>query len=172
MPLDLSGTEDPWVVVNTHPHREHFALENLERRNFRVYCPLIRKRHSHARRVTEVLRPLFPNYVFVQISPMLQRWRPILSTYGVRTLVRFGAELSTIDHGFIESLKAREIDGAVARPAIPYQIGQAVQMAGGPFDSIVGTIIAMDAKDRLVVLLEFMNRVVKVQVESARVSPA
>src|SRR5437660_12488192 len=86
-----------WVVINTHPHREHVALENLHRQDFDAYCPLIRKRRSHARRVETVLRPLFPNYLFVRASTDRKLWRPIDSTYGVRAVVRAGHELSYID---------------------------------------------------------------------------
>src|SRR5436189_2398246 len=153
----------PWIVINTHPHREHLALENLGRQDFEAYCPMIRRRRSHARRVETVLRPLFPNYLFVRADRQLGRWRPILSTHGVRTIVRAGNELSFIDDGLIVSLKSRELDGAIVRPANPYHLGQQVKVAGGPFDGIVATIIEMDEKDRLVVLLELMNRPIKVK---------
>ena len=162
----------PWIVINTQPHREHLALENLGRQEFEAYCPMIRRRRSHARRVETVLRPLFPSYLFVRANPRLERWRPILSTYGVRTIVRAGDELSFIDDGLIASLKAREVDGAIIRPANPYRLGQQVRIAGGPFDAMVATIIEMDEKDRLTVLLELMNRPIKVKVKSEAVMPA
>ncbi len=160
-----------WVVVNTHSRRETCAIENLQRQKFGVYCPMVRRRRSHARTVKDVLRPLFPSYVFVAIAPARQRWRPILSTYGVRGIVRCGDEPSTIDPRFIDNLRAREIDGAIVRPPSPYRVGQAVQIIGGPFDGIVATILSMDEKDRVVVLLDLMNRGVKVQVESQHVAP-
>jgi transcriptional antiterminator RfaH len=162
----------PWIVVNTQPHREHFALENLERQKFAAYCPMTRKRRSHARRVEIVLRPLFPNYLFVQTGPDFGRWRPILSTYGVRTVVRAGESLSFIDDRFITSLKAREVEGAIVRPASPYQVGQKVQISTGPFDGLVATIIEMSEKDRLIVLVELMSRGIKVTLTSDAVTPA
>jgi transcriptional antiterminator RfaH len=99
-------------------------------------------------------------------------WRPVLSTYGVRRVARTGDELSFIDNEFIKSLKAREIDGAIVRPATPYQVGQRVCINAGPFDGIVATIIDMDEKDRLMVLLNFMNRGVRLRVPSEQVTPA
>ena len=66
------------------------------------------KRIRHARRFKKVLRPLFPGYVFVRVAPDRQRWRPILSTYGVRTLIRFGSDIALLDDTFILGLKARE----------------------------------------------------------------
>jgi transcriptional antiterminator RfaH len=162
----------PWIVINTHPHREHIALENLQRQEFDAYCPMMRKRRSHARRVETVLRPMFPSYLFVRTGPEFGRWRPILSTYGVRSVVRAGVELSFVDDGLITSLRAREIDGAIVRPANPYHIGQEVRIATGPFDGLVAKIIDMDAKDRLVVLLDLMNRGIKVKLKSEWVTPA
>ena len=167
-----AGEAARWIAINTHPHQEHFALENLERQAFAAYCPMIRKRRSHARRIETVLRPLFPGYLFVQLNLSLGRWRPIASTYGVRGIVRAGEQPGYIDDCFIANLRAREIDGAIARPANPYRIGQRVQITAGPFDQLVATIIEMDEKDRLVVLLDIMRRGVRVQVQSAAVQPA
>ena len=89
----------------------------------------------------------------------------------MRNIVRTGEELSFVEGDFIASLKAREIDGAIVRPEHPYRIGQRVEITSGPFDRIVATIIDMDEKDRLVVLLDMMNRAIKVKVDGASVAP-
>jgi transcriptional antiterminator RfaH len=167
--LEASG--EPWMVVNTRPHAENTALDNLHRQAFDAYCPMLRRHRSHARSVTSVLRPLFPGYLFVRAGPELGRWRPILSTYGVRNVVRAGEKPSVIDNGFIASLKAREIDGAIVRPASPYRIGQKVRIAGGAFDGIVATIIELDADDRVVVLLELMKHTTKATLNSEQLTP-
>ena len=159
-----------WIVVNTQPQREQIALENLARQAFNTYCPMMRTRVRHARRTQEVLRPLFPGYLFVRAD--LQRWRPILSTYGVRTLVCCGDRPSFLDNGFVEGLQAREIDCAIVRPASSYEPGQRVKMAGGAFDGLIVTILEMDEKDRLVVLMDLLNRPTKVRVDAHRVIPA
>lgn len=159
-----------WAVVNTQPHRERIALDNLLRQEFHAYCPLIRKRVTHARRSQDVLRPLFPSYLFVQIDPEVRRWRPILSTIGVRALVRCGERPGTVTDGFVDSLKAREIEGAIIRPASPYKIGQQVRVAVGAFDGLVATIIEMDERDRLVVLMDILNQSVKVKLSTRQVA--
>jgi len=118
-----SGAAAWWAAVNTQPHRERIALDNLERQGFASYCPFIRRRRSHARRVEEVLRPLFPGYLFVNVRSEQNCWRPILSTYGVRTLVRCGDQPSLVDARFIQALQAREVDGAIVRPAFACPVG-------------------------------------------------
>jgi len=161
----------PWIAINTHPHRESIALKHLERQNFETYCPVMRKRRSHARRVDWVLRPLFPNYLFVKANWGARRWRPILSTHGVRAIVRSGDEPSFIAQEFIASLKTREVDGAIVRPPVPYQLGQKVEIAEAAFAGLVATIIEMDEKDRIVVLLELMNRSTRVILKRDAVIP-
>ncbi len=165
------GAPANWAVVNSHPHREHFAIENLHRQAFRAYCPMVRRRRTRGRRVMDLLRPLFPGYVFVQVDPAVDRWRPMLSTFGVRTVVRCGDRLSLLDDEFIQGLKDREVDGVIARPASPYQVGQQVRMAGGAFDGLIATIIEMDDNDRLTVLMDLLSRPVKVKVDERQLSP-
>jgi transcriptional antiterminator RfaH len=155
-----------WVAVNTQAHRESIAVHNLERQDFEVYCPRLLKRIRHARKARDVLRPMFPGYLFVKVDSDLRHWRPIKSTIGVRSVVSCGDRLSVLSDTFIASLKAREIDGIIVKPDSPFQIGQQIRIAGGPFDGLIGTIIDMDEKERLTVLMDLLNGRVKVNVEA------
>jgi transcriptional antiterminator RfaH len=159
-----------WIVVNTQPHRERLAGEHLGRQGFASYCPKILRTIKHARRVENVLRPIFPGYLFVEITPDMQRWQAIGSTIGVRSIVRRGQDLSFLDVGFIDSLKRREVDGMIARPAVPYAIGQSIKIAGGPFDGLVAEIIRLPERDRLMVLMDILNQPTKVQIDIRQVA--
>jgi transcriptional antiterminator RfaH len=117
-----------------------------------------------------VLRPLFPGYVFVRVNNGFQRWRPILSTFGVRTLIQCGGKPSLLDDSFIQTMKLREVDGAINREIDRYQIGQQVRLEGGAFDGVVATIVEMDEKDRLVVLMSILNQSVRLKVEQNSVT--
>jgi transcriptional antiterminator RfaH len=57
-------------------------------------------------------------------------------------------------------------------PHQSYAVGQRVHVADGPFSGLVGTIIEMDDKERLVVLMNLLNRPVKVRVAARMVVPA
>jgi transcriptional antiterminator RfaH len=165
------GRPTGWAVVNTQPHREHIALENLLRQEFIPYCPVVKRRRRHARRVTDVLRPLFPGYLFVKINRDAERWRPMLSTFGVRSVVRCGDKVSLLDDIFVQALRAREVEGVISRPQSPYQIGQEVRVSGGAFDGLVATILEMHEPDRLTVLMQLLSRAVKVSLDEGQISP-
>ena len=89
----------------------------------------------------------------------------------MRSIVRCGDELSLVDDAFVQSLKAREVEGAICRPESPYHVGQQVRLAGGAFDGLVATIIEMHERDRLTVLMDLLNRPVKVKIEETQVAP-
>lgn len=162
-------TQSRWVAINTHPHRELVAVENLARQQFNVYCPTERRRVRHARRVQDVTRPIFPGYVFAEVVPDLAHWRSILSTYGVRAVIRYGDRPAFVEAGFIESLRAREIDGVIAKPLMPYEVGQEVRLNGGPFDGFVATIVEMKEKDRIVLLMRLLSQDIRLKVTTASV---
>jgi transcriptional antiterminator RfaH len=165
-----SGPCAVWIVVNTQTNREALAERNLLNQHYEVYQPLIRKQVRHARRVQHVLRPLFPGYLFVRFNPSETRWRPILSTPGVRSVVRTGDVPCLVAERLIADLKAREKDGVIARSASPRQIGEAVRVAHGPFDGLIGRIIELPENDRLVVLMHFLNRPVEVRISEDHLS--
>jgi transcriptional antiterminator RfaH len=163
----VSAIGAKWAVINTHRHKELIAIEHLRRQSFRVYCPMISRTIRHARRNLTAHRPLFPGYIFVQLAPMMDQWRPIASTTGVRSLVRFGDELGFLQDGLIEGLKARERDGVITAPQVHYRPGQNVQMVGGPFDGVIATILSAGEKDRLVVLLNLVHTRVRATLHMA-----
>lgn len=168
--MSTSASDRAWVVVNTHPHKERFALENLARQNFPAYCPMLRTRVRHARIVRQALRPMFPGYVFAAVDSDMHKWKPLLSTFGVRSVVRSGDRLSFLPDGFVDALRAREIDGAIARPATPFQVGQPVRLMAGSFEGLLATIVEMDDRGRLVVLMDLLNGSVRASVHSTAVS--
>lgn len=153
-----------WLALATHAHKEDLAVKNLIRQGFEAYCPMLRKTVRHARRAQDVLRPLFPGYVFAAAASGAS-WRSMHSTVGVRRIIAFGEQPCLLSNDFISALRIREVDGAVVRPSQPYSIGQQVKLTGGAFEGLVATIVAVDEKARLVLLLNLLNQSVRVRAD-------
>jgi transcriptional antiterminator RfaH len=169
-PMQPSSSQ--WIVVNTHPSRERYASEHLIRQGYEVYCPMGLRRIKHARRIQDVPRPLFPSYLFASVDLAEQQWRPILSTYGVRSVIRSGDAPQILDSRFVAALKAREVDGLVRRPESPFQVDQQVVFQEGPLHGLVGQILELREKDRIVVLMQMLNQTVKLRVHAYQLRPA
>jgi transcriptional antiterminator RfaH len=155
-----------WAVAATHPHREALAFENLTRQGFTSYCPVIMRRIRHARRTYDSLKPLFPGYLFIELKNWQTQIRPLLGTLGIRTVVMSSGRPATLPSGFVENLRAREIDGRIAKPERPFQIGQTVTIQNGPFDGLIGQIVELRENDRVLVLLDLLNRATRVSVDA------
>ena len=163
-----------WVAASTHQFKERLAIANLEAQGFQAYCPMIRKQVRHARRLREVLRPLFPGYVFIRLDPARTQWRPILSTIGVRNLIRFGDRFGVLPRNFVEDLRIHEENGAIPVPRARdhYAAGERVRLREGPFDGVIATVLSGEDNDRLLVLMDLLKRGVRVRVSIDDVVPA
>ena len=87
----------------------------------------------------------------------------------MRALIRFGDRPAFVESGFIEALRAREIDGVITKPITPYRVGQEIRLNGGPFDGLIATIVEMNEKDRLVLLMRLLSQDVRMKVSTASV---
>ena len=166
----MTGDPNPqygiWLVLATHAHREAQAMDNLLRQSFRAYCPMIVKHIRHARRAYDTPRPLFTGYIFVEQPGLEQRWRPLLSTIGVRNVIMNGENPAKLPAGFVESLMAREVGGNICKPEEAFEIGQSVTIQGGAFDGLIGQIIQMKSNDRILVLLDLLKRKTTVHIHA------
>ena len=165
-----SGDRLRWYAVYTKSRHEKRIKEQLDGRLIESFLPLYQAIHRWKDRRVRISLPVFPGYLFVKINPDLTRWRPMLSTFGVRSVVRCGEEVSLLDDAFVQAIRARETDGVISRPASPYQIGQEVRVSGGTFDGLVATIIGMHERDRLTVLMQLLSRMVKVRLDERQVT--
>lgn len=160
-----------FAVVNTHPHREQFASENLIRQGYTPYCPRLVTRVTHARKTRDVLRPMFPGYLFVAFDSAIQQFSPVNSTFGVRRVVKFGERPALLDGNFVQALRQREVDGAIIRPAHPYSVGDPVKLRGSSFDGVIAKIVELADNDRVVVLFDLLQRPTKLTTDVRFVRP-
>lgn len=170
----MGGTNTVWIAVATQPNAEARAVQNLERQGYECYCPCTRTLRRHARRSETVERPFFPGYLFVRLDPSREQWRPILYSRGVRAVVRFGEELGIVPDGVIESLIARDANGGLKPlPASKrLRVGQQVSLHGTLFDDFVCTVQSIEARDRVCVLMDLMQRTIRMVVPSENVATA
>jgi transcriptional antiterminator RfaH len=146
-----------WYVVATKPNCEVKAMVNLERQSFETYMPRILERRSHARRIQMVPRPLFSGYVFVRLDLEVARWRSINSTVGVTHILTGDGRPQLLRTGFIDALRAREIDGLVTAPPPHFEMGEAVEVKQGPFANQIGTILSAERPGRIRLLMALLG---------------
>ena len=85
---------------------------------------------------------------------------------GCASVVCHGETPALLPRRFCGKLKAREVDGAIQKPEIPFKPGQSVAINGGPFDGLVGQILEIRESDRVLLLLNLLNQQTRVHVDA------
>lgn len=163
-----------WYVVQTHHRGEVQATRELEKQAFEVFLPRYRKRCRHARKVTLVAAPLFPNYLFVRLDPSHQRWRSINGTRGVARIIAGANGPLPISDALVAGLRSRlDVQGFVAMAPRPdFVPGQAIRIRAGSFAETIGLFEGFRDHDRVTVLLKLLGGQVRVVLEEDLVEKA
>jgi transcriptional antiterminator RfaH len=160
-----------WYAVNTQPHQETRAEENLRRQGYGVFLPGYWKTRRHARKVDRVRAPLFPGYIFVSLLSGRAALRPINSTFGVRRLVTFGDEPAVVPQAFMDNLVARcGEDRIFIDPRL--QPGAEIRLVDGPFVDVIGRLLHLGDGERVTVLMSLLGREVRKTVRLQDIAPA
>jgi transcription elongation factor/antiterminator RfaH len=168
---DAAPDRPGWYVVMMQPRKEAVARTNLERQDYTVFLPMVRRTVRHARQTREVLRPLFPRYGFVALDLARDRWRPILGTFGVSTLIMDGIRPRRVPDPVMDAL----IEAANPSGKLDYRrqlvVGQEVRFVSGPFAERFGRLLEMDDDDRVQVLLDILGAVRPVAASASDLAP-
>lgn len=152
-----------WFVVHTHSMKEQVAEQHLRQQGFDVYLPRFKKMRRHARKIEEVLVPLFPRYLFIEMDVESAHWRSINGTRGVSYLLQSDGLPAKIPEKIIKTLKEKEIvNGLVSIDSLATFIkGDKVRILKGAFKNQLATFETWDAKQRVQLLLTFLGRETK-----------
>jgi transcriptional antiterminator RfaH len=164
-----------WCVVYTQALKEAIAAQNLLEQGFEVYLPRFKKLRRHARKVEEVLAPLFPRYVFVGMDRDVAQWRSINGTRGVsHLLMTDDRHPASVPTAVIESLKAQEISAGVVpvETLAAFVKGEKVRILEGAFKDHVAIFDGLDDKSRVQILLTFLGRDTHISLPSYAVEVA
>ena len=131
----------------------------------------VSKDHILNKRPKDVLRPLFPGYLFVSMGRDTKNIRAINGTRGVKHLISSGSWPSPLPNGFVDAmLKHANDDGTISLlPSL--SVGDRVEIVTGPFAKKIGEIIAMNDSGRITILMELLSGSVRVSTKASALLP-
>jgi len=161
-----------WYVVETQPRAERVAQAHLERQRFDSFCPRFRKTRRHARRVDEIVAPVFPGYLFVAFDRDRDNWTAINGTRGIRRLLGPRAQRpQPMPVAAMEALLARCEGDRMGKLCPDFVPGDKVRLLTGPFFDLLAEIETLDDRGRVRVLLDLMGRTTAVTVSASQLAP-
>lgn len=154
--MPVTSDQLQWYLVHCKPRQDIRASENLERQGFHCYCPVRRVEKFRYGRKQALAEPLFPGYLFIRLDRVNDNWHPIRSTRGVNGIVRFNQEPLPVQDEIIEQIRTRL--GGTAAPEPYLKPGEHVQITEGAFSRLEAIFVANDGEERVVVLLNLLQR--------------
>lgn len=156
--MSAISTERPnWYLLQCKPRQDERAHLNLLQQNFVIFHPqLVSERVIRGKR-QRVLESLFPGYLFIQLSRH-DNWAPLRSTRGISRIVEFNHGPATVAEHVIEHLRVRCAQSSQSSPDEALKPGEHLQFIKGPLAPLEGVFIAPQGTERVMILMQFLNR--------------
>jgi transcriptional antiterminator RfaH len=153
-----------WIVARNKPNQDKIALINLERQNFEFFQPTFKTMSRVQNKFKEIIKPVFPGYIFIAINLEENNWHKINNTRGISSIIVFGNEIPLIHCQLIEGLKYRFSLNNTPKAVDPFEIGMNAEIINGPFAQLIGKIEEIDSDQRLWILLDFLGTQTRVSI--------
>ena len=146
-----------WYLLQCKPRQDERAHVNLVQQNYVVFLPQLMSERVIRGKRQRVLESLFPGYLFVYLGHN-DKWAPIRSTRGVSRIVEFNHGPATVAEHVIEHLRARCFESAELQADQTLKPGEHLQIIRGPLSTLEGIFMSMLGAERVMLLLQFLNR--------------
>lgn len=156
-----------WYLLQCKPRQDARAQEHLGRQGFECFAPMISVESIRAGKLKQQLQPLFPGYIFICMGAE-ESWLSLRSTRGVHRVVAFCGQPCQVRDSIVDHLKQR---CAAITHAPALSPGDRVQIRVGEFAEMEAIFLAMDGQERVMLLLNLLNREQQIQVGLAAVQP-
>jgi transcriptional antiterminator RfaH len=151
-----------WYVAHTRPRCEKKLSEYCEREGFLVTLPLYRSVKKYERKTVVFEKPLFPNYVFLQLHQH-QRQAVYQSDY-VANLLNV-PDQQTFQEQLNDILEALDTEYEIC--LMPHiTSGKRVRIKSGPLRGMEGSVEDRQGKVIVLLRLDFISQAAGVKVDA------
>lgn len=160
-----------WRVFYTASRSEKKCEERLLQRHINVFLPKYEVVRQWKDRKKKILEPLFRNYIFAQVNE--KERLEALETPGIVRCVFFNGKSAEISNEEIEKLKITQNDSkrlSLLGHWMP-PIGEQVKVVEGPLKGLSGEVIEQRGQVYVLVRIDAIRQVVKINVPSSWVRP-
>jgi transcriptional antiterminator RfaH len=153
-----------WIVARNKPNQDKIALINLERQNFEFFQPKFKTILRARNKFKEVIKPVFPGYIFVAINLEEKNWHKINNTRGISSIIVFGNEIPLVRCELIKELQHLFSLNNDPKTADRLRVGMNAEITNGPFAQLTGKIDEINANQRIWILLDVLGTQTRVSI--------
>ncbi len=159
-----TSNEKQWYVVNTYVGHENRVKENLEKRLetmgisdnlFRIVVAEETQIEVKNEKTKEVVKNIFPGYLFVEMIMTDEAWYVVRNTPGVTGFIGSsggGAKPIPVKGPEIEKI-LRMIGQSDKAVEVNFKIGDVVKILSGPFSGMEGSVESMNDQTQIATVL-------------------
>lgn len=153
---DFVGSAAAWYVVQCKPRQNFRAEDNLKNQGYTCFHPIVGVERIRNGKRCVVDEPLFPGYLFIYLDTHVDNWSPIRSTRGVSRVVTFNGRPVPVEPALIDGIRGRLVEPM--REGACLRAGDALRMVSGPFSGFDAVFQSFDGDERVVILLQLLQR--------------
>ena len=159
-----------WYLVSVKPNAYRLAEENLARQGFGVFSPKYVSTKKKGSRFLNHSQPLFPGYLFAEVSKNSPEVKILNYTRGVNKIISFSDRYYPLKKLLVENLQLHCDADDVFSHEFNFKLGDRVKIEHGPFTSFFGKIISAKSSLRVQVLLEFLSFNARTEISTSDIS--
>jgi transcriptional antiterminator RfaH len=153
----MSGIKNGWYLIYTKPHRERKVGADLQEKKIEYYLPMIKSLRIWHDRKKIIDAPLFPSYVFVNLSSP-RHYFDVTNNDGFTCFVKIGKEMAMVRANVINDIKLLVAHGKdVEVSSEEFPAGSSFVIQDGPFTGMECQVVKHNQKDKVLVRLGLLN---------------
>lgn len=162
----------PWYALYVHSRAEKKVYEQLVKRGYEAYLPLVVKMKKWSDRLKKVEEPLFKSYLFVRAD--IRYYFHVLDIPGITRFVSFERQAVVVPENQINAIKkyCNDYTDDDSQPQeVELHEGQLVRIINGPMAGLMGRLAPIDNKKRLIVYIDSVGQYLPIHISRTRVEP-
>ena len=162
--ISVARLQRRWFAVFTVPKNEKTVVKHLGLRSVESFLPTYEDvRTWKNRQRVNVVRPLFPSYLFVHIN----RWErvKVLQSPGVLHIVGNGRNDVPLSEAELEFLRSG-LNGRKIEPFDDLIVGERVRIKSGIMQGVEGVLVRKKAKLRFVLAIDLIKQHAAVEIDA------
>ena len=160
-----------WIVAKLKPNHDKTAFTHLERQNFEFFQPTFKTLSRTRNSFKDIIKPVFPGYIFVAIELEEKKWHKLNYTRGISNIIVFGREIPVLHNELIQELKNRFAITSTSEVFNEFEVGMSAEITNGPFAQLNGKIDEIEANQRIWILLDILGNQTRVSLKNFNLTP-
>lgn len=169
--LKENRTCNAWLVVKTKPRAEKKLAQQLNAAGYEAFAPTYTTLRQWSDRKKRVELPLISGVIFIKNdNNNIQALYQFSNATGILKEYNRPALVTQCEINNLKILaNGNNLDGIESQPMSHFDVGVTVQVKRGEFAGIVGELIAVNGKHRLVVQLRILQVELVINIAKANV---